>query len=59
MYFMTGAPADSNENISGEAGIELATPGLQGIGLIHYNTAASRRRLPDVIQILYNSSKMK
>ena len=28
-------------------GIEPATPGSQGIALIHYNTAASRHRLPE------------
>ena len=27
--------------------IEPATPGLQGIALIHYNTAVSRHRLPE------------
>ena len=28
-------------------GIEPGTPGLQGIALIHYNTAASRHRLSE------------
>ena len=33
-------------------GIEPATPGLQGIALIHYNMAASRHRLlRDVILV--------
>ena len=46
---MTGAPEGSTESISGEAGNRTwpATPGLQGIALIHYNTAVSRHRLPE------------
>ena len=44
---MTGAPEGSAESISGEAGYISwpATPGLQGIALIYYNTAVSRHRL--------------
>ena len=41
MYFMMGAPEGSTESGSGEAGNHPATPGLQGIRLINYTTAAS------------------
>ena len=47
---MTGAPERSTESVSGEAGkpgIHPATPGLQGIALIHYNRPASMHRLPE------------
>ena len=51
---MTGAPEGSTENISGEArGIEPATPSLQGIALIHCNTAASRHRLLETQFVVY------
>ena len=39
-YFITGAPEGLTESGYGEAAIEPATPGLQGIGLTHYTTAA-------------------
>ena len=39
---MTGTPEGSNESgFMEKPGIELATPGLQGIALIHYATGAS------------------
>ena len=31
-----------------KSGFEPATPGLQGIALIHYNTVVSRHRLPEM-----------
>ena len=43
VYYMTGTPEGSTE-LSGfmeKPGIEPATPGLQGIALIHYTTGAS------------------
>ena len=40
VYFMTGASEGLIESGYGEAGIESATPGLQGIGLIHFTTTA-------------------
>ena len=46
---MTGAPEGSAESISGETGNrtwQAATPCLQGIAFIHYNTAVSRHSLP-------------
>ena len=39
VYFMAGAPEGLTESGYGEDAIEPATPGLQGIGLIHYTTA--------------------
>ena len=39
---MTGTPEGSTESVFMEKlGIERATPGLQGIALIHYTTGAS------------------
>ena len=43
VYFMTGTPEVSTESgFMEKPGIEPATPGLQGIALIHYTTGASR-----------------
>ena len=40
--YMTGTPEGSTESgFMEESGIEPATPGLQGIALIHYTTGAS------------------
>ena len=42
VYYMTGTPKGSTESgFMEKPGIEPATPGLQGIGLIHYTTGAS------------------
>ena len=42
-YYMTGTPEGSTENgLMEKPGIEPATPGLQGIALIHYTTGASQ-----------------
>ena len=39
VYYMTGTPEGSTESVFMEKpGIEPATPGLQGIALIHYTT---------------------
>ena len=38
---MMGAPEGSPESILEKPGNEIATPGLEGIELIHYTTAAS------------------
>ena len=41
VYYMTGTPEGSTESIFMEKPrIEPATPGLQGIALIHYTTGA-------------------
>ena len=41
VYYMTGTPEGSTESgIMEKPGIEPATPGLQGIALIHYTTGA-------------------
>ena len=43
VYYMTGTPEGSTESCFTEKpGIEPATPGLQGIALIHYTTGASQ-----------------
>ena len=42
VYHMTGTPEGSTESgFMEKPGIEHATPGLQGIALIHYTTGAS------------------
>ena len=42
VYYMTGTPEGSTESgFMEKLGIEPATPGLQGIALIHYTTGAS------------------
>ena len=42
VYYMTQTPKGSNESgFMEKPGIEPATPGLQGIALIHYTTGAS------------------
>ena len=42
VYYMTGTPEGSTESgFMGKPGIQPATPGLQGIALIHYTTGAS------------------
>ena len=39
VYYMTGTPKGSTESgFMEKPGIEPATPGLQGIALIHYTT---------------------
>ena len=41
VYYMTGTPEGSTESgFVEKPGIEPATPGLQGIALIHYTTGA-------------------
>ena len=43
VYYMTGTPKGSTESgFMEKPGIEPATPGLQGIALIHYTTEASQ-----------------
>ena len=43
VYYMTGTPEGSNESgFMEKPGIKPATPGLQGIALIHYTTGASQ-----------------
>ena len=43
VYYMTGTPEGSTKSVvfMEKPGIEPATPGLQGIALIHYTTGAS------------------
>ena len=43
VYYMTGTPEGSTESgFMEKPGIEPATPGLQGIALIHFTTGASK-----------------
>ena len=43
VYYMTGTPEGSTESgFMEKPGIEPATPGLQGIALIHYTTVVCR-----------------
>ena len=45
-FYMTGTPEGSTESgFMENPGIEPATPGLQGIALIHYTTGAFSKRL--------------
>ena len=44
VYYMTGTPEGSTESgFMEKPGIEPATPGLQGIALIHYTTGAGQK----------------
>ena len=53
VYYMTGTPEGSTESgFMEKPGIKPATPGLQGIALIHYTTAASRSFGEEVISCL-------
>ena len=46
VHYMTGTPEGSTESgFMEKPGIEPATPGLQGIALIHYTTGASKKKL--------------
>ena len=48
VYYMTGTPEGSTESgFMEKPGIEPATPGLQGIALIHYTTGASQPAIGD------------
>ena len=45
VYYMTGTPEGSTESgFMEKPEIEPATPGLQGIALIHYTTGASPQK---------------
>ena len=45
-YYMTGTPEGSTESgFMEKPGIEPATPGLQGIALIHYTKGASLAKI--------------
>ena len=47
VYYMTGTPEGSTESgFMEKPGIEPATPGLQGIALIHYTMGASQVHMP-------------
>ena len=49
VYYTTGTPEGSTESgFMEKPGIEPATPGLQGIALIHYTTGASYSYLGEV-----------
>ena len=63
---MTGAPERSPKVVLEKPGIKPATPGLQGIPVIHYTTAASmlyncdplnqkckKQKIPDTAGLLY------
>ena len=54
VYYMTGTPEGSTESgFMAKLGIEPATPGLQGIALIHYTTGSlSDNNQADVIEHL-------
>ena len=46
-YYMTGTPQGSTESgFMEKSGIEPATPGLQGIALIHYTTGVESSKFP-------------
>ena len=67
VYYMTGTPEGSTESgFMEKPGIEPATPGLQGIALIHYTTGASfvlmreKDQGPEVIKLFScNSTEYK
>ena len=52
---MTGTPEGSTESgFMEKPGIEPATPGLQGIALIHYTTGASLFFVPQTVKNFKN-----
>ena len=52
VYYMTGTPEGSTKSgFMEKPGIEPATPGLQGIALIHYTRGASLEILLSIIKI--------
>ena len=56
VYYMTGTPKGSTESgFMEKPGIEPATPGLQGIALIHYTTGASVRIMIKISIYIYSS----
>ena len=55
VYYMTGTPEGSTESgFMEKPGIEPATPGLQGIALIHYTTGASHWKTPYVRRVFFS-----
>ena len=59
VYYMTRAPEGSPKVVlcgfMEKPGIEPATPGLQGIALIHYTTGASRWKTPNVRRVYFSA----
>ena len=57
VYYMTGTPEGSTESgFMEKPGIEPATPGLQGIALIHYTTGRFELMVASDITLLpFNS----
>ena len=54
VYYMTGTPEGSTESgFMEKPGIEPATPGLQGIALIHYTTGASQQHVISICLALF------
>ena len=57
VYYMTGTPEGSTESgFMEKLGFEPATPGLQGIALIHYTTGASLTQVTSTHQLLNHQS---
>ena len=57
---MTGTPEGSTESgFMEKPGIEPATPGLQGIALIHYTTEASCPFSLNVSEVFFDINKIK
>ena len=57
VYYMTGTPEGSTERgFMEKPGIEPATPGLQGIALIHYTKGASLMADPEGFQGVRSNS---
>ena len=53
VYYMTGTPEGSTESgFMEKPGIEPATPGLQGIALIHYTMGASQLIMKFILLII-------
>ena len=56
VYYMTGTPEGSTESgFMEKPGIEPATPGLQGIALIHYTTGALRKTRMKTWLVVHNT----
>ena len=58
VYYMTGTPEGSTESgFTEKPGIEPATPGLQGMALIHYTTGASHPCFGKMLKQLTTKTK--
>ena len=59
VYYMTGTPEGSTESgFMEKPGIQPATPGLQGIALIHYTTGLLKFKTSIILNFLKSNLKL-